>query len=163
MLNVECWMLRTFYSCPSFKCPVEIAHQSSANGSGAGSRWTWATASSISRTISPRSAASAAASAHFWRSKCSSATFRQSRPSGDVSISGQCNRRRRVRRGRKGGAGWRRPVAGRGRRGRGRRRRRQFSGTRPNPCRPPNALRRRSRRPCRRDRGRRTGASVGVE
>ena len=72
------------YSCPSFKCPVEIARQSSANGSGAGSRWTWATASSISRTISPRSAASAAASAHFWRSRYSSATFKQSRPTGDA-------------------------------------------------------------------------------
>ena len=43
-----------------------------------------------------------AASAHPRRSKCSSATFMQSRPNGDCLSSSKCKGRHRVRRGRKG-------------------------------------------------------------
>src|SRR5471032_1910757 len=49
-----------------------------------------------------------------------------------LSSSDPHNPRRRVRRGRKGGAGWRRPIAVRRLRGRGRRRRQWFPGMPPN-------------------------------
>ena len=115
-------------------------------GSGAGSRWTWATASSISRMASLRQTASCAASAHLFCSRNSSATFRQSRPSGEFFNSGinviGVVMFAVAAEPEQFGDDQLRAVA----RARWRRRRRPFSGTRPDPCRPRNALRRRSRR-----------------
>src|SRR3954469_23181401 len=69
---------------PSLKCFDASAHQSSLYGSGPGSRRTFATASSTFCTASSRQDANVAASAHPCSSKLASATFKQSRPTGDA-------------------------------------------------------------------------------
>ena len=148
---------------PSFRRSVESAHQFSSYGSGAGSRWTWATASSISGR--PRCARRRVARrpVHFWRSRNSSATFRQSRPSGRIfqfriNVTGVvmfavAAKPQQI------GDDQLRAAAARA----GRRRRRRFQARGQIRAVHGLRLRRRSRRPCRPDRAQANWREVGVE
>src|SRR5436309_15800487 len=82
-LDIGHWSLVITW-CVSPKCVHASAHQFSLYGSGPASRWTVATASSILDTASWRHVSNILSVAQFFCRRKSSATFKQSRPSGDA-------------------------------------------------------------------------------